>query len=68
MGGWQDEYDHGSQIHEYARQQPTSNDEGEFREQGGGTFLALPRARPGPGRTGGRGRLDSMTPEALRRR
>jgi hypothetical protein len=41
-GGWQDEYDHGSPIHEYARRQPTSNDEGEFREQGGGASLRYP--------------------------
>jgi len=42
MGGWQDEYDHGSPIHEYVLRQPTSNGKGEFREQGGEPSLRYP--------------------------
>ena len=40
---------------------------GSFASRVGDLPCATPRAA-GTGRTGGRGRLDSMTPEALRRR
>ncbi len=38
----QDEYDHGLPTHEYVQRQPPSNDEGEYREEGGGASLRYP--------------------------